>query len=812
MDDLSGYIEWHTFLLQFYFTIFYKHLFIIMNLKSILLGITIFISYLFHGQDISEKTARIVANNFLNQKTIKKSSNNEKLINITARIDKKYDGFYIFNSENGFFIISSQSENHPILAYSLESSIPVGEKQSPEFLYILNEYQAANEYLRNNKIKKINNDESILIKDEWNALLNGRQLPSKNSDAKSEPAFVLPLIKTKWNQWPLYNKFVPKTYENYDCPTGCVATAMAQLLKYWDYPTKGRGNHTYQISNYYYDWKGKTLTANFENTTYQWNKMPTSLTNSSSTGEVDAIATLMLHAGISVDMIYSPNGSGAYSSDVPDALVKYFSYSTNIKLNDKFYFNNTEWINIIKSQLSKNYPIYYSGFSSTGGHAFIADGYDTDNLIHFNFGWGGKSDGYYQASNPVGYTSRQAIIINIYPDEKYCQTPSYLLTSNLTSTSVTLNWKSISGVENYTVEYKANTDTTWKVATTTANASYTLTGLRANTSYDWRVKANCSSENSSDYAQDEFKTLSNCSKPEGLKASYLSTNSAFLNWKAIPNVQNYTIEYKANNDTQWNIATTTSENSYTLSGLKANTSYNWRVKANCSSKSSSDYIQDEFTTLLNDVYNYEPNNSFDTAYPIDCNITYSAGIDSRVDVDYYKFTITKVSNIIITLQNLPKNYDLALYDSDKNYIASSTSKGKSNESITLNNLEAGTYYVYVYGYKNAYKDKKCYDLTVYNKTPDKNINNVDLHSDLSNEKNKNSIVIYPNPVTDIINIKGIASDLQKSTTVTIHDRNGNVVKTLQINIEETISINVSDLPPNHYFLQIQSKIYRFIKK
>ena len=787
-----------------------------MNLKSILLGIAIFISYLFHGQDISEKTARIVANNFLNQKNIKKTSNNEKLINITARIDKKYDGFYIFNSENGFFIISSQSENHPILAYSLESSIPVGEKQSPEFLYILNEYQAANEYLRNNKIKKINDDESILIKEEWNALLNGRQLSSaKNNTNKSDatdPAFVLPLIKTKWKQRPLYNKLVPKTYENYDCPTGCVATAMAQLMKYWGYPKKGMSNHTYKISSKYYDWNGKTLSANFENTTYKWSNMPTSLDDSSSKEEVDAVATLMLHAGISVDMIYGPNSSGAYSSDVPNALVKYFRYNSDLDMESKIDYDNTEWIKLIKSQLSKNYPIYYKGSSSKGGHAFIADGYDTDNLIHFNFGWGGKSDGYYQASNPVGYTSKQAIIINIYPGEDYCSKPSGLSTSNLANYNITLNWKSISGVENYTVEYKANTDTTWKVATTTANASYTLTGLRANTSYDWRVKANCSSENSSDYAQDEFKTLSNCSKPEGLKASYLSTNSAFLNWKAIPNVQNYTIEYKANNDTQWNIAATTSENYYTLSGLKANTSYNWRVKANCSSESSSSYIQNEFTTLLNDVYNYEPNNSFDTAYPIDCNITYSAGIDSRVDVDYYKFTITKVSNIIITLQNLPKNYDLVLYDSDKNYIASSTRKGKLDEFIVLDNLEAGTYYVYVYGYKNAYKDKKCYDLTVYNKTPDKNINNVDLYSDLSNEKNKNSIVIYPNPVTDIVNIKGIASDLQKSTTVTIHDRNGNVVKTLQINIEETISINVSDLPSNHYFLQIQSKIYRFIKK
>ena len=787
-----------------------------MNLKSILLGITIFISYLFHGQDISEKTARIVANNFLNQKTIKKSSNNEKLINITARIDKKYDGFYIFNSENGFFIISSQSENHPILAYSLESSIPVGEKQSPEFLYILNEYQAANEYLRNNKIKKINDDESILIKEEWNALLNGRQLSSaKNNTNKSDatdPAFVLPLIKTKWKQRPLYNKLVPKTYENYDCPTGCVATAMAQLMKYWGYPKKGMSNHTYKISSKYYDWNGKTLSANFENTTYKWSNMPTSLDDSSSKEEVDAVATLMLHAGISVDMIYGPNSSGAYSSDVPNALVKYFRYNSDLDMESKIDYDNTEWIKLIKSQLSKNYPIYYKGSSSKGGHAFIADGYDTDNLIHFNFGWGGKSDGYYQASNPVGYTSKQAIIINIYPGEDYCSKPSGLSTSNLANYNITLNWKSISGVENYTVEYKANTDTTWKVATTTANASYTLTGLRANTSYDWRVKANCSSENSSDYAQDEFKTLSDCSTPEGLKASYLSTNSALLNWKAIPNVQNYTIEYKANNDTQWNIAATTSENYYTLSGLKANTSYNWRVKANCSSESSSSYIQNEFTTLLNDVYNYEPNNSFDTAYPIDCNITYSAGIDSRVDVDYYKFTITKVSNIIITLQNLPKNYDLVLYDSDKNYISSSTRKGKLDEFIVLDNLEAGTYYVYVYGYKNAYKDKKCYDLTVYNKTPDKNINNVDLYSDLSNEKNKNSIVIYPNPVTDIVNIKGIASDLQKSTTVTIHDRNGNVVKTLQINIEETISINVSDLPSNHYFLQIQSKIYRFIKK
>lgn len=683
-----------------------------MRLKYSILIIAIFISYIFYGQDISEKTARIVANNFLKQRIQLKNLNHNKLINITNRFDKKYDGFYIFKSLNGFIIISSQSENHPILAYSFDTTLNPEENQSPEFLYFLREYQSANEYLRKSKIKKIGEDKEIsLIKEEWDALLYRKEMPLSKINHKyyEIPLSKDPLITTKWSQNTFYNKLVPKTYENQSCPTGCVATTMAQIMKYWNYPVKGKSSNTYKIQNTYYDWKGKTLTADFANTTYLWNNMPTSLSLTSTTQQIDAVATLMLHTGISVNMIYGPNCSGAFNNYVLKALKNYFLYSSDIKMVNKGNYNNSEWIKLIKDQLIKNYPVFYKGSNREGAHTFIADGIDSNNLVHFNFGWGGYADGYFQLSEPAGYKSNQSAIIDIHPINYICSKPSGLTTSIISSTSVVLKWNDIPRIISYTIEYKTNKEANWKTITLeSTDTLYTLTGLKPNTSYSWRVKANCYTSNSSNFEENSFYTSTNCTA------------------------------------------------------------------------------------------NYEPNDSFENAYPIKINTLYSAALGSSYDLDYYKFSIYKKSTIDIILKNFSEHYTLTLYDSSKNYITGSTNMENNKNQFHIN-LIPGTYYIMVKGYKDAFLDNECYDLIV---------------NQMFNDKiaDSNNLILYPNPAYETLNIKGIPSNIQKFITLTIFDNSGKLVKNIRVLIEDKISINVSYLQPNLYIIKILGKNYKFIKK
>ncbi|PQL93970.1 C10 family peptidase [Apibacter adventoris] len=701
--------------------------------KSIFIILGFFISYYFQGQNISEETARIVAKNFISQKSEIKRSQEVQLTNITAQIDKKYNGFYIFKTANGqgFCIISSEKENHPVLAYSFDSTFSTEEPISPEFLYILNEFQAANEYLRKNKSKKIINEEDhVLIIKEWEALLDGKTLPSTKKAKLSYPENVEPLLETTWKQSPYYNKFVPLTYEDKSCPTGCVATAMAQIMKYWNYPVKGNGTYTYTIDNSKYDWKGKTLTADFENATYLWDTMPNSLSSSSTDAEIDAVATLMLHAGISVEMTYGPNGSGAYSKKVPFALINYFKYSSDIDIEYRSdYASDIKWINLVKDQLAKGYPVYFSGRSSSGGHAFIADGYDANNLIHFNFGWGGSSNGYYQITNPKGYTGRQAVIINIYPSSYTCSKPTALSTSNITDINAVLSWKAVDGAQNYTVEYKTASASTWTIANAATNSTtLTLSGLIANTAYNWRVRSNCLDSNTSLYSQANFNTIP--------------------------------------------------------------------AQAPC-------------------IASYEPNDSFAQATSIHSNIEYSAGIGSASDKDYYKFILNSKSSITVTLQNLFKDYNFIVYNSSYKRIGKSTRKKKLNKSVFSKTLKPDTYYVQVYDKKGNFDVNQCYTLKVEgNYITYKNINISDtlIDNEIPNTKNNNPVILYPNPVEDIINIKGIYSDKKEYANLTIYDRNGRIVKSFSIRLENIISINVSDLSPNLYFLRIKGKNYKFIKK
>jgi len=200
-----------------------------------------------------------------------------------------------------------------------------------------------------------------------------------------------------------------------------------------------------------------------------------------------------------------------------------------------------------------------------------------------------------------------------------CVDVSNLSVSNIGSTGATLNWTYTTG-QTYTVEYKASSSSTWITASTTvSNGSYSLTGLSAATTYNWRVKANCSASPTNGT---DFTTISNCVAVSNLTVSNIGSTGATLNWN-FASGQTYTVEYKASSSSTWITASTTvSSGSYSLTGLSAATTYNWRVKANCSASPTNGI---DFTTLIYCVPVTDLSTSNITSNAVTLNWTYTAG-------------------------------------------------------------------------------------------------------------------------------------------------------------------------------------------
>lgn len=325
--------------------------------------------------------------------------------------------FYIFNdqSNNAFVIVSGDDAAYPILGYSKESLFRIKDVGSNIDKWFEG-YKKELRFIIQTKLPA-----TTEIINEWNALLNG---PTKSF---LEGTVVNPLMKTKWNQSPFYNNLCPYDFnESKRSVTGCVATAMAQIMKYWNHPAKGVGSHTYVHSKY------GTLSANYAITNYNWANMPNQLTSSN-----NDVATLMYHCGVSVDMGYSPSGSYAWviseSSPIENcseyAFKNYFDYSQSSVGRQRSNYTESTWIQMLKDELDNQRPIMYEGHGSGGGHAFVCDGYDAGNFFHFNWGWGGVYDGYFKINslNPgtggTGggsgtFNQYQKAIFNLSPNPK----------------------------------------------------------------------------------------------------------------------------------------------------------------------------------------------------------------------------------------------------------------------------------------------------------------------------------------------------------------------------------------------------------
>lgn len=374
---------------------------------------------------------RVKANDFKNVSTINIEyiSNDGSVNNLKSSTSINY--FYVFNVDlKGFIIVSADDIAEPILGYSIEGTFNKNEMPQNVAKW-LEGYKKEISYAIEQKILPSQN-----IQEKWKSLLSNQ---IGNSIEKSS---VNPLIKTKWDQSPYYNALCPG-----GSVSGCVATAMAQIMKFWNYPATGSGFHSYNHSTY------GTISANFGSTTYQWSSMPNSVNSSN-----NAVATLMLQCGISVDMDYSPQSSGAYvieNSPTPEAcseysLKNYFGYKNTLHGVERENYTTTQWLDLLKTELNLGRPILYAGFGGGSGHCFVADGYDNNNFIHFNWGWGGQYDSFFQidALNPDGtgtgggsggYNSGHQAIIGIEPPASN-QTLNMALYNNVTPSANKINY------------------------------------------------------------------------------------------------------------------------------------------------------------------------------------------------------------------------------------------------------------------------------------------------------------------------------------------------------------------------------------
>ena len=476
------------------------------------------------AEHVTPETARKVATTFL-------TNNGAKAAQLTDL--SKAAGFpnlYIFTAEQGFVVMSADDCVQPILGYSLTGKFVTDEMPENVSSWL----QGYNEGIRHAIINKTRATDEVA--EQWRLLVNG------NSKAALATPVVDALIQTQWNQGSPYNNLCPKIGTT-TTVTGCVATAMAQVMKFWEHPTTGTSSHSYT-------WNSQTLSADFGATTYDWANMTNAYNSSSNDTQKAAVATLMHHCGVSVEMDYgtsSSGGSAASTYDVMSALQTYFSYAPNMQYKSKDDYEDEVWITMLKNELNDGRPMQYRGSDAggQGGHSFVCDGYDSDDKFHFNWGWGGYCDGFYAlddmepgtggigAGNGV-YTVGQSAIFGIEPISSLA---APTLSATTAEGCINLTWNAISEAESYDV-YRDNV----KIATNVSGLTYTDNDISSGVYYEYHVRAVNSETKSNPSNLVTAMTIFRDLRPSNLTAT-ANGNNVNLEWTGYAGGESVELHY-----------------------------------------------------------------------------------------------------------------------------------------------------------------------------------------------------------------------------------------------------------------------------
>lgn len=372
--------------------------------KTMLFSLLVMLMVSVQAKPVDVETAKSLGIKFMKANTEIRSDVAQ--LAYTAYTEQGEACFYVFAMQpKGFVIVSADDRAKPILGYSTEGAFSDDLPEGLECFF--SNYRAGfTDLLASGDPRP---EEAIR---DWENLAATGKI-NKERITRTVPK----LLTCTWNQSALYNRRCPEDTLGPDghVYAGCVATAMSQIMYYWQWPRVGRGAHIYEI------WEYGQLAASFEDATYRYDLMPDFLDWTSTDAEIDAVALLQYHAGVSVNMGYSPNGSGAYSESVPSAMSEYFLYYEHMALRYRDWYQDFEWNDMLRENLDGNMPLYYSASGNDGGHAFVCDGYDDNDFFHFNWGWQGFDNGYYTVNGfylshysfPYGHSA----IFDMKPDD-----------------------------------------------------------------------------------------------------------------------------------------------------------------------------------------------------------------------------------------------------------------------------------------------------------------------------------------------------------------------------------------------------------
>ena len=375
------------------------------------------------------------------------------------------DNVYLFNVfgynrqaevvSRGFVVVSGDDIASPVLAFSLEDNLPSGslKTQNP---YAYSHLQRFGQQI--GVAREEGMTATAAVQQKWADLETDEALKKSRTLIAAKGEYLddnIPQLlgQMRWGQEAPYNALCPG-----GSVTGCVATAFGMIMNYWDYPEHGFGMHAYNGADNpaaYPDWAYGEQYADFEHTYYDWEHMDNYAVINSSEEVKQAISTLLYHIGVSLNMRYSPNGSGCWS------LPEYAMFDTSLHLYESAYTlgadyriprhfgykysysgmrdsigNDSLWLTMLYNSLAEGKPIYYAGWaaadneaghSGTSGHGYIIDGYFSDatdtNFFHINWGWSGSANGFFKidAMRPSGsdFTQWHGAIIGIEPDTSY---------------------------------------------------------------------------------------------------------------------------------------------------------------------------------------------------------------------------------------------------------------------------------------------------------------------------------------------------------------------------------------------------------
>lgn len=371
---------------------------------------------------ITEEKAYDIASRFMNGNEVgvrKAKAGDAKL-----HLVKSSKGYYAFNRgvASGFVIVAADDEAvNTVLGYADEGTLPSVDKMPENLKWWLSEYDRQIAYsATHHSVSKASNIEKY--------------------DA------IAPLMKSLWGQDDPYNMYCPSVNDE-QCPSGCVATAAAQIMYYHKWPKQGTGTYSYttRVGN-----KVTTLSADFGNTYYNWDAMTDTYNSNSSEESRVAVGLLMFHVGVASKMEYAVDGSGTYDIVAAQGLIRNLGYDKSMQFVYRDYYGLAEWMNILYKELSAGRPFLYGGAdASNAGHAFVGDGY-RDGYFHINWGWNGLSNGYFliSALDPsqqgtggggAGYNYQQDAIIGIRPAESGSQYKGVIYGDNFTTMSSSTN-------------------------------------------------------------------------------------------------------------------------------------------------------------------------------------------------------------------------------------------------------------------------------------------------------------------------------------------------------------------------------------